>query len=244
VPLLRERYQLGIIKARVLKTAGIGESILDETIGKPLLEASNPTVGLAAHSGQVDVRITAKASSEVEADQMIAEVEAQLMERIGDYVFGYDDETIEEALIHALQARGAKVAISETGINSAISSRLKGAPDVEQVLADVWSYPHPDDLRVVLSAPDDLPIRQLAEMAAEAASRKANAEVGIAVVCQPDMDEQHADAEQGTAIAVYTAEKSRSRAYGFGGQSETAREWSGTWSMSMAWRMLRENAVR
>src|SRR5664279_3009250 len=52
VPYLRLRYGISgkVIKAKILKAAGIGESALDEMIGKELLEASNPTVGLAAHS--------------------------------------------------------------------------------------------------------------------------------------------------------------------------------------------------
>ena len=71
LPYLRQRFDLhGIIKARVIHTAGIGESQIDEMIGD-LETLSNPTIGLLAHSGQVDVRITAKANSENEADQMI-----------------------------------------------------------------------------------------------------------------------------------------------------------------------------
>jgi nicotinamide-nucleotide amidase len=79
VPYLHDRFNLGsgVIKARVLRTAGIGESALDAAIGNEILQASNPTVGLAAHAGQVDVRITAKAESVDQADHMIAEVEAQ-----------------------------------------------------------------------------------------------------------------------------------------------------------------------
>jgi hypothetical protein len=54
------------------------------------------------------------------------------------------------------------------------------------------------------------------------------------------MDEIHADSEAGTAIAVHTDEKSRSRTYGFGGKSDTAPEWASTWAMSMLWQMLKE----
>src|SRR5215475_14219124 len=75
IPYLKERYKLGVIKAKVLKTAGIGESLLDHEIGTTLLEMSNPTIGLAAHAGQVDVRITAKADTVSMADEMIASIE-------------------------------------------------------------------------------------------------------------------------------------------------------------------------
>ena len=85
-----------------------------------------------------------------------------------------------------------------------------------------------------------MPLRQLAERAAEAASHKSNARVGIAVVSYPDLEEDHADKEEGTAIAVYLDGNLRSRAYGFGGRTDTAQSWSSTWAMSMAWRMLKE----
>src|SRR5690606_41604862 len=86
VPFLRERYLLGIIKAINLRAAGIGESALDDLIGADLLEDSNPTVGLAAHSGVVDMRITAKGDREELADQVIAEVVVKLQERGGTCV--------------------------------------------------------------------------------------------------------------------------------------------------------------
>jgi nicotinamide-nucleotide amidase len=243
VPYLRERFNLrtDIIKARVLRTAGIGESMLDAQIGKELLEMSNPTVGLAAHSGQVDVRITAKADSEAEADSMIAQVEQQLHERIGEYVFGFDDDKIEEVVVRLLLKYGAKLAISETGVGDAITRSVKSARQGEQVLATVQTFPNPDELRSTLSLGEDAPIRDLAERAAESACTQSGALVGIAVVCRPDMGEQHADNEAGTALATYMPGKMRSRVYGFGGQSETALAWATTWSLSMAWRLLKEH---
>ena len=74
LPYLKERYNLkGVIKARVLHTSGVGESQIDDRIGD-LEQLSNPTVGLAAHAGQVDIRITAKADTEEIADALIQEV--------------------------------------------------------------------------------------------------------------------------------------------------------------------------
>ncbi len=242
VPYLRERFNLGstVIKARVLRTAGIGESALDSAIGDQLLQASNPTVGLAAHAGQVDVRITAKADSVEAADRMIAEVETQLRERIGAHVFGVDEEQIEEVLVYALEKHQVRLAISETGIGSVIGDRMKRVAGSERVLATAEVYQHPDDLRNILFLDKNLPIRELAERAAEVVCKETGAMVGIAVVSYPDMDEHYTDKDEGTAIAVYLGGNLRSRSYGFGGQAETARSWASTWALSMAWRMLRE----
>ncbi len=83
IPYLKKRFDLkGMIKARILRTAGAGESAIDELISD-LETLSNPTVGLAAHAGSVDVRITAKADSEQEANDLIAPVEEDLRQRLG-----------------------------------------------------------------------------------------------------------------------------------------------------------------
>jgi nicotinamide-nucleotide amidase len=242
VPYLRQRYNLrtDIIKARVLRTAGIGESLLDAQIGNELLEQANPTVGLAAHSGQVDVRITAKADSEADADAMIAVVESELRERIGDFIYGIDDERIEQVLTVAFVRHGLKLAINETGIGEPISRAIRQSEEGNEILASTQLYSDPEALRASLDASPGASLRDLAEKAAEAVCKQGGASAGIAVVSYPDMNEQHADTEAGTAIAVYTPQQSRSRVYGFGGQSETAAEWANTWTLSMLWRMMKE----
>ena len=74
IPLLVERMGgTKTIKARVLRTCAVGESDIDRAIGD-LMTLANPTVGLAAHSGQTDVRITAKADTEAEAEAMLAPI--------------------------------------------------------------------------------------------------------------------------------------------------------------------------
>jgi len=242
IPYFRERYGLSgeIIKARVLKAAGIGESALDELIGSELLEAGNPTVGLAAHSGQIDVRITAKAATQAEADQMIGVVEAQLRQKIGTYVFGVDTDTIEGALVNLLRADDESVSILEAGIAPVISSRVKATAGGEAILKSVQSQPTPAALAESLNFPET-PIRALAERAVERLAAETGAAVAIAVVAFPNINEQ-ADSGEGSALAISVGGKIRSRVYGFGGESETARTWTGTWAMSMAWRMLKEQS--
>jgi nicotinamide-nucleotide amidase len=240
IPFLRKHYHLGIIKAKVLKTAGIGESLLDDAIGEEILNMRNPSVGLAAHAGQVDVRVTAKAECETEADTMISVVESQIRERVGEYVFGEDNDKIETVLIGLMNELGLTVAVIETGVGDPVSRRLKSAVGSDTVVTSVKTFSHPDDLREVLDGWADLPIRSLAESVARHASENGQASTGIAVVCRPEMDEIHADSEGGTAIAVFVKGNVRSRIWGFGGQSESAQSWSGTWAMSMLWQMLRE----
>ena len=57
MPYLKDKYGArGIIKNRVLRTAGIGESLVDEKVGD-LEKLTNPTVGLAAHAGRNGLRV-------------------------------------------------------------------------------------------------------------------------------------------------------------------------------------------
>ena len=71
-PLLAQRLGPNrvYLKSRTLRVVGMGESMVDSRIAD-LMHRSNPTVGLAAHLGQVDVRITARATSEGRAVEML-----------------------------------------------------------------------------------------------------------------------------------------------------------------------------
>lgn len=124
IPYLREKFQLtGVIKAKILRTVGIGESLVDEKVGE-FEKLSNPTVGLAAHAGQTDVRITAKAASEAEADALIAAVEQPVRARLGDFIYGEGRTTVEEVVAQLLIERGQTVAVAEFGTGGHLSGRL------------------------------------------------------------------------------------------------------------------------
>ena len=114
IPLLIERMGgARTIKTRVLRTCAVGESDIDRAIGD-LMTLANPTVGLAAHSGQTDVRVTAKADTEAEAEALIAPIEADLRRRLGIAVYGVDQETVPEVVGRLLADRGLKLAVLDT----------------------------------------------------------------------------------------------------------------------------------
>lgn len=128
IPYLRQRFHLqGIIKTRVLHTAGAGESVIDDRIGD-LEELVNPTVGLAAHSGQVDVRITAKADSIEEAEQMINKLEDELRHRLGKWIYGVDQETLEGSALQSLEKHGWNLVVVEAGLGGNLIRRLASLP--------------------------------------------------------------------------------------------------------------------
>lgn len=94
IPWLRSRFSLDeIILTRSITVVGIGESKVDDIIGD-YEYSTNPTVGLAAHKGSVEVRITAKAKSETLALEMILEMEKRLRERLSTWIAPEGDEEI------------------------------------------------------------------------------------------------------------------------------------------------------
>jgi len=132
LPYLKEHYQLtGIIKARIIHTAGAGESLIDERISDLEL-LSNPTVGLAAHSGKVDVRITAKAESEKDADELITRTEDEILSRLGNWVYGFDEDTLEEIALRVLKQKGWRLVVVEAGLGGSLIRHLSSASRVPE----------------------------------------------------------------------------------------------------------------
>ena len=158
IPYLQKRFDLDqIIKIRILHCAGLGEGMIDEKIDD-LETLSNPTVGLAAHTGVVDVRIAAKAKNEAEADAMIAEIEEKIRERLGDAVFGADEERLEDVVLNAVARRGWILVGVESGLDGLLARKI----------------PH------TLSLSDLSPDGLLAALRAARADASADAALGVA----------------------------------------------------------------
>jgi nicotinamide-nucleotide amidase len=125
IPYLQKRFNLNeIIKVRVIHCSGLGEGMIDEKIAD-LEMLSNPTVGLAAHTGVVDVRIAAKAKSESEANILIAEIESQVRERLGTVVFGADEDKLEEVVLDLIARRGWTLTAIESGLDGLLARALR-----------------------------------------------------------------------------------------------------------------------
>jgi competence/damage-inducible protein CinA-like protein len=212
LPYLRQHYSLsGIIKARLVHTAGVGESLIDERIAD-LETLSNPTVGLAAHSGQVDVRITAKADSEARANEMIQVIELDLRNRLGDWIYGVDQETLEDAALRALHSRGWTLAVMEFKSTVGLINRL-GSPQVAKLgsLAQVFK-----------GGEAAIPLAEASEMAALVAARRLSRQVdvclGVAIFL--------AGEKQDVALAWVTPLEAQETVRPYGGPPEYAPHWA------------------
>jgi nicotinamide-nucleotide amidase len=138
-----------VTKVRVLRTCAVGESNVDRAIGDLMISA-NPTVGLAAHVGQTDVRIAAKADTEAEADALIAEMEAKLRERLGVAIYGVARETLADVVGRLLTERDLKLGVIDTLTNGQLAREL-----IEAGYGDlIKSASSPADLAEALEACD------------------------------------------------------------------------------------------
>jgi len=146
IPFLNRKFDLKtwIIKAKVLHAASMGESVIDEIIGD-LEEYANPTVGLLAHPGQVDIRVTAKAPSDTEALALSKPVVEELYKRLGDNIYGEDEETLENIVCDHLNQNHLKLCLIEGGMDKSFSNRLKQGQPENIIVKNLDSIPQDFD---------------------------------------------------------------------------------------------------
>ncbi|MER2034595.1 CinA family nicotinamide mononucleotide deamidase-related protein [Mammaliicoccus vitulinus] len=91
-----------VIFSESLKFAGIGESSLETELMDLIDQQTNPTIAPLAGQHEVSLRITANANTKQQAIELIKPVKAEILNRIGEYYYGSDDLTIEEAVFNEL----------------------------------------------------------------------------------------------------------------------------------------------
>ncbi len=231
IPYLRAAYQLDeMIVYRVLKVADLGESSVDDRIGHLIAESRNPTVGVLAHPGQVDVRIAAKARDEDEAAALIDPVEAQVRELLGRHVFAVDDETMEDAVGRELAGADATIAVYEDLTSGLVAERLlEAGPDrfVEGVTAN-----GPDVVRRLLAdsrRPDEAEAlmwdaESLADELAWAVRARSGAGLGLAVHGVQDPADTAENLARGrTVMSITDGRGFRRRSYNMAGRGRPDR---------------------
>jgi nicotinamide-nucleotide amidase len=122
-----------VVRSRVLRCAGIGESALAERVDDLFTRSANPTIAFLASSGEVKVRITAKAATAEAAERLIEPVAEEVRRRLGDVVFTTDDETLEAAVVRLLTDAGATLACAESITGGGVGARITSVPGASEV---------------------------------------------------------------------------------------------------------------
>jgi nicotinamide-nucleotide amidase len=115
-----------VIHSVLLRVVKMGESHVEDLI-RHLMESENPTVAPYAHPGEVHLRVTSRAKTREEAQEVIDPVVAQIRSILGTNVFAVDATSLEESLQKLLVEKGATVAVAESMTGGELSARLSAA---------------------------------------------------------------------------------------------------------------------
>ena len=230
-PYLRRKFDLKeTITYRVLKIADLGESSVDDRIGHLIANSRNPTVGVLAHPGQVDVRIAAKASSAEESAKLIAPVEHEVRKLLGNHVFAVDEQTMEEVLGIVWGRKNSTIAVYEDLTSGLVSERLLEA-NPERVIEGIVGNEISVISRLLESAPSSKSTDELmndpdalTNELASAVRVLCGADLGLAVHGVPDPSDKSENLAAGrTVISITDGKYFRSRAYNMAGRGRPDR---------------------
>ena len=159
LPDLKRRAGISsVIRSRTLRTWGRSESGLAEDLAAEIdrLDAEGgPTIAfLASGMEGLKVRITAKAPTDDEVDDLLADEEARVRAIVGPIVFGVDDQTMESVVLDLLVDQGLRMATAESLTGGMVGSRLTDVPGSSRAfVGSVVAYDG-DVKRSLLGVPD------------------------------------------------------------------------------------------
>lgn len=131
IPLLKT-YGTGIILSHNIKVFGIGESLVAEKLGD-MLTNSNPTVATYAKTGEVDIRVTAKADDVRKADEIILPFVENIKNIFGSNIYGIDVDSLQQKVVDLLIKTGKKIATAESCTAGMLSGRITEIPGSSEV---------------------------------------------------------------------------------------------------------------
>ncbi len=129
-----KKEQPEVIYSQMVKICGIGESIVETKIADLIEKQDNPTIAPYAKTGEVHLRITARAKDKAEAKKLIKPVTRELKVRFGKNIYTTDEKkTLEEAVVELLAAKDMTVTTAESCTGGAIAARIVNVPGASDV---------------------------------------------------------------------------------------------------------------
>jgi nicotinamide-nucleotide amidase len=205
---LRERFSLGdrADHYRVLKVVGIGESKVDSLIGDLMIPGGNPEVGLLASPGEIKIRIAARDKEDMKADAIILPVETEIRKRLGDKVYGTDEETLA-GVVEGLLGEGTGVSLSiiETFTGGVAALKLHAVRSARLIQSLV--IPEKSRMLEWLALGSEVVDVELALAAAARMREAARAGVGLAILGFPEGREGRISVSGSAAVFGLGSEK-------------------------------------
>jgi len=175
------------VARRVLKVAGMGESAVDERIAPVYTQYKNPQTTILFNRSEIEIHLTAQGKSEAEAELLLDGLAGQIEERLGDAVFAFRGESMEEVVGLRLGVNGFTLAVAESCTGGLIAERLtEVAGSSAYFMQGVVTYSNESKTRL-LGVPAELIATrgavsaEVAEAMAEGAKERAGTDFGLAV---------------------------------------------------------------
>jgi nicotinamide-nucleotide amidase len=176
-----------VIVSRVLRLAGIGESQTEAECADLIADQSNPTIAPLAKTYEVWLRLTARTGTREEVEELTAPVEAEIRRRLGDHVYGADDESLERVTGKLLARDKLTLAVAESCTGGLIGHRLTNVPGSSgYFLAALTTYSNESKMKL-LGVPGEMiqehgaVSRECAGAMAEGVRRVTAADIGLSV---------------------------------------------------------------
>ncbi|MCJ1907275.1 competence/damage-inducible protein A [Planococcus ruber] len=221
--------QADVILSHVLRFYGIGEAELEDRIQDILEQQTNPTIAPLASDGEVTLRITAKTNTEEQAWKLIEEAKATLLERVGDYLYGYDDDSLASKAIDLLREQQKTISAAESLTAGLFQSELAAVAGASSVLAGgVITYNEEMKISQLgisseVLAQFGVVSEETAIAMAEAVRSKFNTDISVSLTGAAGPD-AHGDQPAGTVwIGIATEEETKAYRLQLSGMRNTNR---------------------
>lgn len=132
IPYLLKKTQK-VLVSHTLHLYGIGESSAEMILKEKMINYTNPTIAPYAKEGELQLRITASAKTQQEAEQLIGPVVEEVKEAVGQYVYGIDIGTLQNALVEKLKEKKLTIATAESCTGGLVSKRITEIPGASAV---------------------------------------------------------------------------------------------------------------
>jgi len=175
------------VARRVLRVSGMGESAVDERIAPVYTQYKNPQTTILFNRSEIEIHLTAQGATEAEAELLLDGLAGQIEERLGDAVFAFRGETMEEVVGLRLAVAGFTLAVAESCTGGLVAQRLTEVPGSSSYFMEgVVTYSNEAKTRL-LGVPAELieehgaVSAEVAEAMAEGVKERAGTDFGLSV---------------------------------------------------------------
>ena len=238
-----------MICSQMVKICGIGESQVEDKLLDLINKQTNPTIATYAKTGEVHLRVTAKAVSQEEADKLIKPVVKEIKKRFGDCVYSTkEEETLEMAVVRLLKKLELTVTTAESCTGGMLAARLVNVPGVSDVFREGFiTYANKSKRKILDVSKSTLKkygavSEQTAKEMATGGVFATDADVCIAITGLAGPDGGSEEKPVGLVyIACYLKDKVRVEKYQFKGNREKIREQSVVKALDLLRRSILDN---